>query len=119
MSPTQFTCELPSASPGHRVREEQIEHGFIGKLQSLKYQYREDIRDRASLERNFREHFEALDRVKLSDAERIHEPIEMGEDNKELFRRILNDFITAFQFELPKILESSLVPPQSATALAT
>jgi hypothetical protein len=49
----------------------------------------------------------------------IHEPTEMGEDNKELFRRILNDFITAFQFELPKILEPSLVPPQSATALAT
>ncbi len=49
----------------------------------------------------------------------IHEPTEMGEDNKELFRRILNDFITAFQFELPKILEPSLVPPQSANALAT
>ncbi len=49
----------------------------------------------------------------------IHEPTEMGEDNKELFRRILNDFIMAFQFELPKILEPSLVPPQSATALAT
>ena len=49
----------------------------------------------------------------------IHEPTEMGEDNKELFRRILKDFITAFQFELPKILETSPVPPQSATALAT
>lgn len=49
----------------------------------------------------------------------IHEPTEMGEDNKEMFRRILNDFITAFQFELPNILEPSLVPPQSATALAT
>ena len=49
----------------------------------------------------------------------IHEPTEMGEDNKELFRRILNDFITTFQFELPKILEPSLVPPQSATARAT
>lgn len=49
----------------------------------------------------------------------IHEPTEMGEDNKELFRRILNDFITAFQFELPKILEPSLVPPQSANALST
>lgn len=48
----------------------------------------------------------------------IHEPTEMGEDNKELFRRILNDFITAFQFELPKILEPSLVPTNSATAPA-
>lgn len=48
----------------------------------------------------------------------IHEPTEMGEDNKELFRRILNDFITTFQFELPKILEPSLVPTNSATAPA-
>lgn len=35
----------------------------------------------------------------------IHEPTEMGEDNKELFRRILKDFTTAFQFDLPEILE--------------
>ena len=28
----------------------------------------------------------------------IHEPTEMGEDNKELFRRILNDFTTKFKF---------------------
>lgn len=46
----------------------------------------------------------------------IHEPTEMGEDNKELFRRILKDFIAAFQFDLPKILEPSLIPPPSATA---
>lgn len=34
----------------------------------------------------------------------IHEPTEMGEDNKELFRRILKDFTTQFQFDLPDIL---------------
>lgn len=34
----------------------------------------------------------------------IHEPTEMGEDNKELFRRILQDFTTKFQFDLPNIL---------------
>jgi hypothetical protein len=34
----------------------------------------------------------------------IHEPTEMGEDNKELFRRILGDFTTKFQFDLPDIL---------------
>lgn len=34
----------------------------------------------------------------------IHEPTEMGEDNKDLFRRILEDFITKFQFDLPDIL---------------
>lgn len=34
----------------------------------------------------------------------IHEPTEMGDDNKELFRRILKDFTTKFQFDLPNIL---------------
>jgi hypothetical protein len=35
----------------------------------------------------------------------IHEPTEMGEDNKDLFRRILSDFVTKFQFALPEILD--------------
>jgi len=39
----------------------------------------------------------------------IHEPTEMGEDNKELFRRILKDFIATFQFELPDILAAAPV----------
>lgn len=33
----------------------------------------------------------------------IHEPTEMGEDNKELFRRILRDFISTFKFALPDL----------------
>ena len=44
----------------------------------------------------------------------IHEPTEMGEDNKELFRRILSDFTTKFKFDLPEILEASPVAPASA-----
>lgn len=51
------------------VNEQQIEYGFIGELQRLKYEYRPDIRDRATLEANFRQKFEALNRVTLSDAE--------------------------------------------------
>ncbi len=43
----------------------------------------------------------------------IHEPTEMGEDNKELFRRILSDFTTKFQFALPDILEAA--PPAGGT----
>lgn len=39
----------------------------------------------------------------------IHEPTEMGEDNKVLFRRILRGFITRFDFALPAI-----VPVQAA-----
>lgn len=57
--------------------ENQIEMAFIQKLQDLKYTYREDIGDRTSLEANFREHFERLNRVKLSDSEfaRLREAI--------------------------------------------
>jgi len=45
----------------------------------------------------------------------IHEPTEMGEDNKDLFRRILEDFTTAFQFDLPEILGAPMSPATSAT----
>ena len=41
----------------------------------------------------------------------IHEPTEMGDDNKDLFRRILGDFVTKFEFALPEIVEA---PPVDA-----
>ena len=49
--------------------ESQIENDFIEKLEQRKYTYRPDIRDRAALEQNFREKFEALNRVHLTDTE--------------------------------------------------
>lgn len=51
------------------MKEQQIEQDLINKLRDLKYLYREDIRDRAALERNFREKFEELNKVKLTDNE--------------------------------------------------
>lgn len=51
------------------TKEQQIEDAFIGKLKDLKYTYRPDIRDRASLEINFREKFESLNKVNLTDSE--------------------------------------------------
>ena len=33
----------------------------------------------------------------------IHEPTEMGDDNKDLFRRILGDFVTKFELALPEL----------------
>jgi hypothetical protein len=42
----------------------------------------------------------------------IHDPVEMGEDNQDLFRRILRDFLAAFHFALPEIGE---YPPSSAS----
>jgi type I restriction enzyme R subunit len=51
------------------TKEQQIEEALISKLEDLKYTYRRDIRDKAGLEKNFREKFEALNRVNLTDAE--------------------------------------------------
>lgn len=73
------------------VREDTIEYGFIGKLQGLKYEYRADITDRASLEKNFREKFEALNRVRLTDAE---------------FARLLDEIVTADVYSAAKTLRS-------------
>ncbi len=37
----------------------------------------------------------------------IHEPTPMGEDNQDLFRQILRDFVDSFQFDLPEILSDT------------
>ena len=59
--------------------EQQIELDLIAKLSDLKYTYRPDIRDGATLEANFRAKFEALNRVHLTDSE---------------FQRLLDNIIT-------------------------
>jgi len=59
--------------------ERQLEQALIAKLGDLKYTYRPDIRDRATLEANFRRHFEALNRVTLTDGE---------------FKRLLEEIVT-------------------------
>jgi type I restriction enzyme R subunit len=51
------------------MNEKHIEDTLIEKLIELKYTYRPDIRDRQALELNFRQKFEALNRVRLSDSE--------------------------------------------------
>ncbi|SDW94057.1 type I restriction enzyme, R subunit [Nitrosomonas eutropha] len=69
--------------------ENQIEHDLILKLEDLKYTYRTDIRDRAALEKNFRQHFEALNRVHLTDSE---------------FARLLESVVTPDVFSAAKHL---------------
>ena len=69
--------------------EKEIESSFIQKLQDLKYKYRQDIRDKVSLESNFREHFERLNRVRLSDSE---------------FTRLRDSIITSDVFAAAKAL---------------
>ena len=60
--------EIPSAEPS-MVKEGDIEDAFIQTLTKLKYTYRSDIRDREALEDNFREKFQQLNAVTLSDSE--------------------------------------------------
>lgn len=63
--PPTITYEQDENKAPLAVSEQSIEAAFIGKLRDLKYTHREDIHDRAGLEANFREKFEALNRVKL------------------------------------------------------
>lgn len=69
--------------------EKQIETTFIEKLRDLKYTYRDDIRDKVSLEANFRAHFQRLNKVNLSDSE---------------FARLRDSIITADVFTAAKTL---------------
>ncbi len=59
------------------IRENKIEEKLIKQLTDLKYTYRPDIVDRKTLEQNFREKFETLNRVRLTDNEfaRLREEI--------------------------------------------
>lgn len=72
--------------------EKQIELSFIEKLKELKYIYREDIKDKVSLEENFRKHFQELNRVRLSDSE---------------FARLKESIITPDVFSAAKILRET------------
>lgn len=71
------------------AKEKQIEQELISKLKDLKYTYRHDIRDRATLEKNFREHFEKLNAVQLTDSE---------------FARLLESIITPDVFQAARRL---------------
>ncbi len=59
------------------IKENTIEQNLIKQLTDLKYTYRPDIVDRRTLEQNFREKFESLNRVRLTDNEfvRLREQI--------------------------------------------
>ncbi len=71
------------------IKEKTIEKIFLDRLKKLKYTYRPDIVDRKTLEQNFREKFESLNKVRLSDNE---------------FNRLREQIITPNVFEASKIL---------------
>ena len=51
MPPSKVTYSLPADAPPSVLKEEGIEYGLIGRLQGLKYDYRPDITNRATLEK--------------------------------------------------------------------
>lgn len=72
----------------YTAAEQRIEERLIKRLVSLKYIHRSDIKDRATLEANFRKKFEQLNGVTLTDRE---------------FERLLSEIIPA----TPDVYESS------------
>ena len=71
--------------------ERTLEESLVTKLRDLKYEYRPDICDRATLEENFREKFEALNRVTLTDGE---------------FQRLLDEIVTPDVYEAARSLRN-------------
>src|SRR5882672_9190213 len=71
--------------------ERLLEDFLIAKLRDLKYEYRPDIRDRAALEANFRDKFEALNRVTLTDGE---------------FQRLLDEIVTPDVYQAARSLRN-------------
>ena len=91
MTPATFSYHDIPDPPSSVLKEQHVESGFIGTLQKLKYEYRPDITDRATLEANFREKFEALNRVRLTNAE---------------FARLLDEIVTPDVFTASKTLRA-------------
>ena len=79
MSPSDLTYGHSSERKPLVIREVDLETAFVETLRRLKYTIRADIRDRATLEKNFREKFEALNHVNLTDGE---------------FSRLLDEIVT-------------------------
>ncbi len=73
------------------TKENQIERDLIDKLGERKYTLRPDICDRAALEANFREKFQQLNRVKLTDEE---------------FARLLGEIVTPDVFTAAQTLRT-------------
>ncbi|MCL9800746.1 type I restriction endonuclease subunit R [Pseudomonas sp. AKS31] len=71
--------------------EHHIEQALIAKLTDLKYTLRTDIRGRDTLEKNFREKFESLNRVHLTDSE---------------FRRLLDSIVTPDAYNAAQTLRN-------------
>ena len=71
--------------------ERKLEESLVTKLGDLKYEYRTDIRDQETLVANFRERFETLNRVRLTDGE---------------FKRLVDEIVTPDVYEAARSLRN-------------
>jgi type I restriction enzyme R subunit len=78
--------------------ERQLEEELITKLRDLKYEHRPDIRDRLALEKNFRDKFQALNHVRLTDSE---------------FQRLLDEIVTPDVFTAAHTLRNRSCPSRN------
>lgn len=77
----------------HPQKESQIEQHFIRHLEGLGYKYCKDIKNRASLEANFRNKFEALNNVRLTDGE---------------FERLMGNIVSSDVYKASKTLRDKV-----------
>ena len=77
----------------HPQKESQIEQHFIRHLEGLGYVYCKDIKSRASLEANFRNKFEALNTVRLTDGE---------------FKRLMENIVSSDVYKASKTLRDKV-----------
>lgn len=77
----------------HPQKESQIEQHFIRHLEGLGYKYCKDIKNRASLEANFRNKFEALNNVRLTDGE---------------FERLMENIVSSDVYKASKTLRDKV-----------
>jgi type I restriction enzyme R subunit len=87
--PVSYT--FVSHAPSPAVTEGDIESLLVSRLEQLKYTYRPEITNRATLEKDFREKFESLNRVRLTDSE---------------FARLLDEIVSPDVFAASKTLRS-------------
>ena len=83
---SRYSSKPPASSV---VSERRVEDDLVERLRTLKYLYRPEVRDRLSLESNFRGHFEDLNQVKLTDGE---------------FARLLEQLVTPDVYEAARLL---------------
>lgn len=77
----------------HPQKESQIEQHFIRHLEGLGYKYCKDIKNQASLEANFRNKFEALNNVRLTDGE---------------FKRLMDNIVSSDVYKASKTLRDKV-----------